>query len=98
MHSIDHLEARYREIIDSLRERIVATGIPKTRLSVEAGLSEMTLRRFEESTWTPSPKTIRKLETYLSALAEHRNIVRFVEDDCKGSKRATAQRPSEVAA
>jgi hypothetical protein len=97
-HQIDHLEARRREIVASLRERIIASGIPRTRLAVAARLSEMTLRDFDRADWNPRPETIRKVDSFLNGHAEDRKTIRFVPSGRKGRTAKTADRPTGEAA
>jgi hypothetical protein len=97
-HLIDHLEARRREIVASLRERMIASGIPRTRLAIAAGLSEMTLRKFDEPGWSPKDETIRKLDTFLSGRAESRTPIRNKGSDCKPSPTDGAEDPAREAA
>jgi 3,4-dihydroxy 2-butanone 4-phosphate synthase/GTP cyclohydrolase II len=77
----------------SLRRRITESGIPRTRLALKAGLSEMALRNYDRPDWNPNAATIRLIEAFLDA--EDRREVR----DCAAeSKRPAAQRPASEAA
>src|SRR4051812_2881694 len=97
-HPIDHLEARRREIVAALRERIVRSGIPRHTLAVRAGLADRALKRFDQDGWDPKAETIRKLDTYLDTLAEDRSRIRPSGSDCKGPGGGISERPSDVAA
>lgn len=76
---------------------MAGTGIPRTRLSLAAGLSEMTLRSYDRDGWDPSPDTIRKVEALLQALAEDRSTIREVRFRRKPPVRAAERPPGEAA-
>jgi len=53
--------------IDRVRAFAKAQNWKKTRLAMEAGLQDTTLRNFDRPTWNPMASTLRKLETVIPA-------------------------------
>ena len=57
--------------VDATISRIRAYALfrdwKKSRLATEAGLNDTTLRDFDDPTWNPRAKTLRKLESIIPA-------------------------------
>jgi ribosome-binding protein aMBF1 (putative translation factor) len=55
-------------IIQRIRDYAADQGWSKTRLAMEAGLSDTTLRHFHSELWNPTVNTLRKLEAAISGI------------------------------
>ncbi len=51
--------------LDRVRKYAVRKKLSRWKLALKSGLSHMTLRNMDKPDWTPSVRTLQKIEAYM---------------------------------